>query len=150
MIAIVQRVRRASVEIGGQTHSEIAKGLLILLGVAQGDLHDDARWLAEKIARMRIFADQEGKMNLAMAETGASALVVSQFTLLADVQKGNRPSFVAAARPQQAIPLYEAFVAAMAQFVPTACGVFGADMQVELINDGPVTIILDSKIRTAK
>ncbi len=148
MIAVVQRVRQASVEIGGELHAKIGKGLLVLLGIAQSDTTTDAEWLAGKIAQMRIFADAEGKMNLSVVQTGGGALVVSQFTLLADARKGNRPSFIAAARPEQAIPLYEAFVAEMTRFVPTQTGVFGADMQISLVNDGPVTIVLDTKTIT--
>lgn len=149
MRAVVQRVARASVAIDGQTVAQIEQGLLVLLGVTDGDTSEDVAWLAGKIARLRIFADEAQAMNRSLTEVGGQALVVSQFTLYASTRRGNRPSFIAAARPETAVPLYEAFVEALRQEtgreVPT--GVFGADMQVSLVNDGPVTILIDSRIR---
>lgn len=149
MRAVVQRVARASVAIDGQTVAQIEQGLLVLLGVTDGDTSEDVAWLAGKIARLRIFADEAQAMNRSLTEVGGQALVVSQFTLYASTRRGNRPSFIAAARPETAVPLYEAFVEALRQEtgrkVPT--GVFGADMQVSLVNDGPVTILIDSQIR---
>lgn len=146
MRAVIQRVSNASVTIAGQEHAAIGHGLLILLGVAGTDSEADAAWLAAKIAGMRIFGDTEGKMNLSVADTGGDVLVISQFTLHADTKKGNRPSFIRAARPEQAIPLYENFVSQMAQQLgkPVKTGIFGADMKVALLNDGPVTIMMDS------
>jgi len=137
--AVVQRVSRARSTPGG----EIGAGLCVLLGVADGDTREDAERLAGKIARLRIFENEEGKFDLSLLDTGGEALVVSQFTLIADTAKGNRPSFSGAARPEVAEPLYEAFCAALAaEGVEAARGVFGERMQVELVNDGPVTIIL--------
>ncbi len=149
MRALLQRVSSASVTIAGAVHSSIGAGLLILLGVEEADGQEDVTWLAGKIARMRIFGDAEGQMNLPLLETGGDALVVSQFTLHATVKKGNRPSFIRAARPEQAVPLYEAFCAALSTELarPVMTGVFGADMAVALVNDGPVTIWMDSKSR---
>lgn len=146
MRAVVQRVRRASVTIDGATAGEIGGGLLVLLGVTHADTEEQGRWLAEKIVGLRIFGDAEGKMNRDVTEAGGAVLVVSQFTLYGDCRKGRRPSFIDAAPPPIAIRLYEAFVNAIrAQGVPVATGRFGADMQVELVNDGPVTLIVDSK-----
>jgi D-tyrosyl-tRNA(Tyr) deacylase len=143
--AVIQRVTRASVAIDGETVGKIGRGLLVLLGVTHADTAADARWLAEKIVGLRIFNDADGKMNLGLTDIGGSVLVVSQFTLYGDAQKGRRPSFIAAARPEQAIPLYEAFVNGIkALGVPVETGRFGATMTVELINEGPVTLILDS------
>jgi D-tyrosyl-tRNA(Tyr) deacylase len=146
MRAVVQRVVRAKVAIAGAVAGEIGPGLLVLLGVTHDDTPEQARWLAEKIAGLRIFNDADGKMNRDVMEVGGSVLVVSQFTLYGDCRKGRRPSFIAAAGPETAIPLYEAFIHAVkALGVPAATGQFGADMQVELVNDGPVTLIVDSK-----
>lgn len=149
MRAVVQRVQRAAVEIEGQTVAQIEQGLLVFLGVTDGDTAEDVAWLAGKIARLRIFADEAQAMNRSLTDVGGQALVVSQFTLYASTRRGNRPSFIAAARPETAIPLYEAFVKALrtetGREVPT--GVFGADMQVSLVNDGPVTILIDSQVR---
>ena len=146
MRAVLQRVRQARVVVDGETVGQIGQGLLVLLGVAHSDTADGARWLAEKVVGLRIFNDAEGKMNRDVAETGGAVLVVSQFTLYGDCRKGRRPSFVEAAPPDIAIPLYEAFIDAVrAQGVPAATGRFGAMMQVELVNDGPVTLIVDSK-----
>ncbi len=146
MRAIVQRVSEARVKIDGETVGEVGCGLLVLLGVAKSDRAEQARWLADKIVSLRIFNDAEGKMNLDVAEVDGAVLVVSQFTLYGDCSKGRRPSFIDAAPPETAIPLYEAFINAIkAHGIPTATGRFGAMMQVELINDGPVTLILESK-----
>jgi D-tyrosyl-tRNA(Tyr) deacylase len=144
--AVVQRVRRAAVAIDGETVAAIESGLLVLLGVAATDTADDVPWLAEKLANLRIFNDAEGKMNLSVADVGGALLVVSQFTLYGDCRKGRRPSFIAAAPPTIAVPLYEALVHALrALGLPVQTGRFGAMMQVELVNDGPVTLILDSQ-----
>jgi D-tyrosyl-tRNA(Tyr) deacylase len=144
MRAVVQRVRRASVVIDGTVVGHIDRGLLVLLGVTHTDTPEAAVWLADKIVGLRIFNDADGKMNLDLAEIGGAVLVVSQFTLYGDCQKGRRPSFITAARPEIAIPLYETFVNAVkALGVPVATGQFGADMQVELVNDGPVTLVVE-------
>lgn len=147
MRVIIQRVSEASVSIGGSEHSRIGRGLMILLGVEENDGQDDATWLAQKIVRMRIFSDSDGKMNLDVEQAGGDILVVSQFTLHALTRKGNRPSFIRAARPEKAIPLYEFFVQSLSAGLQKTIrtGVFGADMAVALINDGPVTIYMDSK-----
>ena len=145
MRAVIQRVTQAYVTIDSEIVGKIGPGLLVLLGVTHGDTAPDARWLAEKSVSLRLFNDADGKMNLGLMDVGGSVLVVSQFTLYGDAQKGRRPSFIAAARPEQAIPLYEAFVNGIkALGVPVETGRFGATMAVELINDGPVTLILDS------
>jgi D-tyrosyl-tRNA(Tyr) deacylase len=146
MRALLQRVSRARVTVDGQVIGEIGPGLLVLLGITHSDTAEQAKWLAEKAASLRIFADAEGKMNRDVAESGGSVLVVSQFTLYGDARKGRRPSFIDAAGPELAIPLYEAFVNAVkALGIPTAAGRFGAMMQVELVNDGPVTLLIESK-----
>jgi D-tyrosyl-tRNA(Tyr) deacylase len=146
MRAVLQRVSHARVVVGEEVVGAIGQGLLVLLGVSQGDSVEQARWLAEKIVGLRLFANAEGKMNRSVAEVNGSVLVVSQFTLYGDCAKGRRPSFVEAAPPELAIPLYEEFVNGIkALGVPTATGRFGAMMQVELVNDGPVTLIVDSK-----
>ena len=149
MRAIVQRVASASVTIAGETVAAIGPGLLVLLGVEDGDGPDDIAWLAPKVARMRIFADAAGLMNLALADTGGDAIVVSQFTLHASTKKGNRPSFLRAARPEISEPLYEAFCRGLEHELakPVGRGRFGADMQVALVNDGPVTIAIDTRNR---
>jgi D-tyrosyl-tRNA(Tyr) deacylase len=145
MRAVLQRVRRARVVVDGETVGAIDHGLLVLLGVAVGDTAAVARSLADKAVTLRVFADDEGKMNRSVADVGGGVLVVSQFTLCGDCRKGRRPSFAAAAPPGAAVPLYEEFVNAVReQGVPVATGRFGAMMQVELINDGPVTLVLDS------
>lgn len=144
MRALVQRVMYGKVSVEGRTVSEIANGLVILVGVGHGDGESQAAWLAEKIANLRIFEDAEGKMNLSVRDVGGSALVVSQFTLYADSQKGRRPSFVEAALPDVAAPLVDKFVEMIRQQgVPAGVGVFGAHMLVEIHNDGPVTIWLE-------
>ena len=149
MRAVVQRVSEASVTVAGDVVGRIGRGLLVLVGVERGDAPADADWLAGKIAALRIFADADGKMNLAVRDVGSETLVVSQFTLLADTARGNRPSFVRAARPEEAVPLYEHFAAALGAAVgrPAERGVFAADMRVALVNDGPVTILIDSRRR---
>jgi D-aminoacyl-tRNA deacylase len=145
MRAVVQRVSRAAVVIDGETVGAIERGLLVLLGVAPADTPAEAQWLADKIAGLRVFNDEAGKMNLSVADVGGAVLVVSQFTLYGDCRKGRRPSFIGAAGPEVAVPLYEAFVDALRSLgLPTATGRFGAMMQVELTNDGPVTLILDT------
>lgn len=146
MRAVVQRVSEARVEIDGAVVGQVGNGLLILLGIKVGDVAEDARWLAEKVAGLRIFADEQGKMNRDVTEAQGSVLVVSQFTLYGDCHKGRRPSFIDSAPPETAIPLYESFVDAIrALGIPTSAGRFGADMKVHLVNDGPVTLIIDSK-----
>ena len=149
MRAVIQRVAEASVTIQGQVVSRIGPGLLVLLGIEEADDASDVAWLCPKIARMRIFSDSEGKMNLSVVETGGGILVVSQFTLHASTKKGNRPSFIRAAHPSVSEPLYGLFCAEMERETgrPVARGVFGADMQVALVNDGPVTIVIDSRAR---
>jgi D-tyrosyl-tRNA(Tyr) deacylase len=144
--AFIQRVARANVTVSGQVIGEIGNGLLILLGVGRTDNPESASYLAEKIANLRIFSDAAGKMNLSMLETGGAALVVSQFTLYGDTRGGRRPSFIQAAPPEEANRLYQEFVGALRSLgVKVETGVFQADMQVELVNDGPVTILLDSE-----
>jgi D-tyrosyl-tRNA(Tyr) deacylase len=146
MKACVQRVSRAKVTIAGEVCAEIGKGMLVLLGVAVGDDESDARQLADKIAGLRIFEDSQEKMNLSLRDVDGAMLVVSQFTLLGDCRKGRRPSFDAAAPPEMAEKLYEQFVAYVkAQGLPVATGRFREHMQVELVNDGPVTLLLDTK-----
>lgn len=147
MRLVIQRVSRASVTIGGVLKSEIGKGLMILLGVEDADSQEDVEWLCQKVTKLRIFEDDGNAMNLDISQVGGEFLVVSQFTLHAMTKKGNRPSFIRAARPEHAIPLYGLFLKRLAEIsgLPVKCGEFGADMQVELINDGPVTILIDSK-----
>ena len=147
MRAVVQRVARASVTIAGELRARIGPGLLILVAVEDPDTGDDAEWLAGKLVRLRLFPDEQGQMNRSVAETGGEVLVVSQFTLFASTRKGNRPSFMRAARPEGAIPRYKEFLALLEGALgrPVARGEFGADMQVELVNDGPVTLILDTR-----
>jgi D-tyrosyl-tRNA(Tyr) deacylase len=144
MKATIQRVQKASVTVEGELVSEIDSGLLILLGVGHDDSEENANSLANKISKMRIFEDEAGKMNLSIRDTAGEILVISQFTLFADTKKGNRPSFIDAARPAQAIPLYEYFCAKIqAEGIEVKRGIFGADMEVMLINDGPVTINIE-------
>jgi len=145
MRTVVQRVRQASVTVEGQTVGAIGQGLVIFIGVTHDDTEDDARWLAQKIAHLRIFEDTTSKFNLSALDVGASALVVSQFTLYGDARRGRRPDFIAAARPEIAEPLIERFVTLLReQGLPVETGKFQAHMLVQLVNDGPVTIILDS------
>ncbi len=149
MRAVVQRVRRASVRIAEEVVGQINLGYLVLLGVARTDQPSDVDWLVDKLIGLRIMADAEGKMNRSLSEVGGSMLVVSQFTLYGDCQKGRRPTFIAAAPPSLAVPLYERLIEQLrAKGVTVATGQFGADMQVELVNDGPVTLILDSPSRS--
>lgn len=146
MRVLIQRVSEASVTIGGEKKGKIGQGFLLLVGIGENDDHSDIDWLVQKIVNMRIFSDEEGKMNRSIQDISGSFLVISQFTLHASTKKGNRPSFIEAAKPEHAIPLYEAFVDKFKALKLTVeTGVFGADMQVALVNDGPVTIWLDSK-----
>jgi D-tyrosyl-tRNA(Tyr) deacylase len=149
MRAVIQRVSRAGVTIQNVLKGSIGKGLLVLLAIAETDGSDDIEWLSGKIVRLRVFPDENGVMNRSVLETGGDILVISQFTLYASTRKGNRPSYSHSAAPQTAIPLYESFVRRLsADFgKPIQTGEFGADMQVDLVNDGPVTIIIDSKMR---
>lgn len=144
---IIQRVARASVTIGGVEKSRIDQGLLLLLGVEDADTQADIDWLAQKVSKLRIFNDEKGVMNRSVLDIGGELLVVSQFTLHASTRKGNRPSYIKAARPEVAVPLYEAFVSALQSITkkPVQTGEFGADMKVELLNDGPVTLFIDTK-----
>jgi D-tyrosyl-tRNA(Tyr) deacylase len=145
MRIVLQRVSRASVAVADKEVAAIGRGLLLLVGIGEEDDEAEVRRLAGKCAEMRIFSDAEGKFNLSVTDIGGEALVVSQFTLLADVRRGRRPSFAAAARPEQAEPLVEAFARALRDAgVPAQAGVFGAKMEVSLVNDGPVTVVLDS------
>jgi D-tyrosyl-tRNA(Tyr) deacylase len=147
MLAVIQRVAEASVRIDGQMVGQIGSGLMILLGITHTDTDEDIRWLSKKIVGMRIFNDNEGKMNVDLTTIGGNILLISQFTLHANTKKGNRPSFIEAARPEMAIPLYEKMIIQLENDLDKKIetGKFGADMKVALINDGPVTIILDSK-----
>lgn len=160
MKVIIQRVSKASVTIESEIYSEIGPGLLVFLGIEADDSLNDADWLVTKISQMRIFSDEQGKMNLSLIDQGGQLLIISQFTLIADTKKGNRPSFIRAARPAEAVPLYEAFIVKFRQLLEkdqvsgilstnfltkVFTGVFGADMQVSLINDGPVTIEIDTR-----
>lgn len=149
MKAVIQRVSRASVTIGGRLKSSIGKGLLVLLGVAEDDGNEDIDWLVRKISAMRIFDDESGVMNLSVMDVGGEVLVVSQFTLMASCRKGNRPSYIKAARHEISIPMYEEFCSRISSQLGKGIGTgeFGAMMDVELVNDGPVTILLDSKDR---
>lgn len=147
MRAVLQRVTNARVEIGGETVGEIGRGFMILLGVRKGDTEADLDRLLAKILKLRVFEDENGKMNRSVQDIGGELLVVSQFTLMANYKHGNRPDFLEAAPPAEAIPLYEAFLRKAAEVIPhVAHGVFGADMQVTLTNDGPVTIVMDSDV----
>lgn len=149
MRVVIQRVLNASVVIEQKTHAHIGKGLMILLGVEENDSNEDILWLTQKIAQLRIFEDANGLMNINVQDIDGEILVVSQFTLFASTKKGNRPSFIRSAKPGVAIPLYERFVAELSTCInkKVSTGVFGANMQVQLINDGPVTIIIDSKAK---
>lgn len=147
MIAVIQRVSEASVTISEVVHNEIARGVMVLLGVEEADSQEDVLWLCKKIANLRIFDDENGVMNQSLIDQNLDALVISQFTLHASTKKGNRPSYIKAARPETAIPLYEKFLQELAAQLgkPVKSGQFGADMKVALVNDGPVTIIMDTK-----
>jgi D-tyrosyl-tRNA(Tyr) deacylase len=144
---VIQRVSEANVKINGEVRGAIGKGLLLLVGVMPEDTQEDVAWAASKVVNMRIFTDEQQKMNNSLIDEHAELLVISQFTLFADTKKGNRPSFIGAAAPAQAIPIYENFIKHLEQLTgkEVARGIFGADMKVALVNDGPVTIILDSK-----
>ena len=147
MIAVVQRVSEAQLHINQQLHANIEKGFVVLLGIHETDTMEDVQYLSNKIIGLRIFSDAEGKMNLDLSQVNGDILLVSQFTLIASTKKGNRPSFIEASRPEKAIPLYEEMTRQLSFKLtkPIQTGVFGADMKVSLINDGPVTIIIDSK-----
>jgi D-tyrosyl-tRNA(Tyr) deacylase len=147
MRILIQRVQEASVSIDGQVFSEIHQGLLVFLGIEHKDKEDDLYWLVEKLLKLRIFDDENGVMNLSVNDIGGQVMIVSQFTLHASTRKGARPSYIRAARPEQAIPLYEKFIAVVAEKMAKkpATGDFGADMKIHLINDGPVSIWIDSK-----
>ncbi len=149
MRLVIQRVTQAGVAIDGAERARIGLGFLVLVGIEHDDTPDDAEWLSGKLAQLRVFGDDQGMMNRSVTDVGGEILIVSQFTLHASYKKGNRPSFIRAARPEAAIPLYEAFVALVAQKagVGVQTGEFGADMKVDLVNDGPVTILMDSKNR---
>lgn len=149
MRAVIQRVSESSVTISGQVHGHIDKGLLVLVGIEDADNEEDIDWLCNKIVNMRIFDDADGVMNLSVRDTGGGILVVSQFTLHAATKKGNRPSYIRASKPETAIPVYERFVSRLGDELgkPVQTGIFGADMKVALINDGPVTIWIDTKSR---
>lgn len=148
MKAVIQRVTFANVKVDGEMVGEIEKGFMILLGVVEGDTTKEADWLAKKTANMRVFEDENGKMNLSLLDTDGECLVISQFTLCADCKKGNRPSFISSAKPDEANELYEYFIEKLKEngVKKVEKGIFGADMKVSLLNDGPVTIILDSDI----
>lgn len=149
MRAVIQRVSSASVTIDGQVKSSIQAGLLVLIAFEESDTAEENEWLAGKIARLRLFNDDQGVMNRSVQETGGDLLVVSQFTLFASTRKGNRPSYIRSARPERAVPLYEAFLAQLEKALgrPVHTGEFGADMKVTLVNDGPVTLVIDTKLR---
>lgn len=149
MRAVIQRVSKASVTVDGKTVSSIKTGLLVLLGIEDADGPEDIEWLSKKVANLRIFNDGEGVMNRSVLDVGGGIIVVSQFTLHAHTKKGNRPSYIKAAKPDVAIPMYEAFVKTLEEDLgkKVGTGIFGADMKVELLNDGPVTIIIDTKNR---
>ena len=147
MRAVIQRVTEASVTVSDQVHSLIGQGLLVLLGIEDGDDRDDIEWLSSKIVNLRIFNDEAGVMNKSLKETGGDLLLVSQFTLHAATKKGNRPSYIKASKPEKAIPVYEKMIQQLEREMdkPIHTGVFGADMKLRLLNDGPVTIIMDTK-----
>lgn len=149
MRIVIQRVTEASVSIAGKLHSEIGRGLVVLVGVENGDTADDARWLSDKTVALRIFPDETGVMNRSVMDCGGDVMAVSQFTLTASTRKGNRPSYIRAARHELAYGLYEKYAKLVSERIgrPVAMGLFGADMQVALVNDGPVTIIIDSRLR---
>ncbi len=149
MKIVVQRVSQASVKVSGEIVGEISQGLLLLVGIEENDEKEDAEWLAKKILDLRIFSDEEGKMNHSVKDINGEILCVSQFTLIADYKKGNRPSFIKAAKPEKAVPLFEYFKGLIkSSGLKTESGIFGADMKVSLLNDGPVTIVMDSKTKS--
>jgi D-aminoacyl-tRNA deacylase len=147
MRAVIQRVTHASCTVNGEVTGQIDTGLLVLLGIEDADTPEDARWLAQKITGMRIFSDENGLMNKALPDVNGRILLISQFTLFAQTKKGNRPSFIRAAKPAHAIPLYEHMISLFTELTghPTATGIFGADMKINLVNDGPVTIMMDTQ-----
>jgi len=149
MRAVIQRVSKASVTINQAVHSQISNGLLVLLGIEDPDTQEDIEWLSSKIVNLRVFNDNNGVMNLSVKETGGSILLVSQFTLHASTKKGNRPSYIRASKPDFAIPMYEKMILQLTNDLgkPIGTGQFGADMKVELLNDGPVTIVIDTKTK---
>lgn len=149
MIAVLQRVTSSSVTVEDQITGKIGPGFTVLLGIADSDTEDDLGWIAKKILGMRVFSDEEGKMNRDLAGINGDILLISQFTLLANTRKGNRPSFIEAARPEKAIPLYEKMIRVLSEGLgkPVATGIFGADMKVSIENDGPVTIVIDSQLK---
>ena len=149
MKIVIQRVSQASVKVGREIVGEISQGLLLLVGIEENDEKEDAEWLSKKILDLRIFSDEEGKMNRSVKDINGEILCVSQFTLIADYKKGNRPSFIKAAKPEKAVPLFEYFKGLIkSSGLKTESGVFGADMKVSLLNDGPVTIVMDSKTKS--
>ena len=149
MRVVIQRVSKAGVSIGGTLKAAINEGLLVLLGIEDADNSEDIEWLSAKIANLRIFNDTAGVMNISLRDAGGDLLLISQFTLYAATKKGNRPSYIRASKPETAIPLYESMIRRLEEDLGKSIhtGVFGADMQVELVNDGPVTILMDSKVR---
>lgn len=145
MKAVIQRVSESSVQVDGKTVGEIGKGLMLLVGIDENDEKTDADWLVQKILNLRIFGDDEGKLNLSVTDISGEILCISQFTLMADYKKGNRPSFIKAAKPDKAVPLFDYFKEQISKSgLKTESGIFGADMKVSLVNDGPVTIVMDS------
>ena len=149
MKVVIQRVSEASVKVNNEITGEISKGLLLLVGIEENDEKEDAEWLSKKILDLRIFSDEEGKMNCSVKDIYGEILCVSQFTLIADYKKGNRPSFIKAAKPEKAVPLFEYFKGLIkSSGLKTESGIFGADMKVSLLNDGPVTIVMDSKTKS--
>jgi D-tyrosyl-tRNA(Tyr) deacylase len=149
MKIVVQRVSQASVKVGREIVGEISQGLLLLVGIEENDEKEDTEWLSKKILDLRIFSDEEGKMNRSVKDINGEILCVSQFTLIADYKKGNRPSFIKAAKPEKAVPLFEYFKGLIkSSGLKTESGIFGADMKVSLLNDGPVTIVMDSKTKS--
>lgn len=149
MKAVIQRVSEASVKVNNEITGEISQGLLLLVGIEENDEKEDTEWLAKKILDLRIFSDEEGKMNRSVKDIYGEILCVSQFTLIADYKKGNRPSFIKAAKPEKAVPLFEYFKGLIkSSGLKTESGIFGADMKVSLLNDGPVTIVMDSKTKS--
>ncbi|QKJ32701.1 D-tyrosyl-tRNA(Tyr) deacylase [Mucilaginibacter mali] len=147
MRAVLQRVSSASCTVDGNITGQIGMGFLVLLGIEDADTPDDLQWLAQKITNMRVFGDEQGLMNKALADVGGDILLISQFTLFAQTKKGNRPSFIRAARPDKAIPMYKQMIKALGELIgkPIATGIFGADMKISLVNDGPVTIVMDTR-----
>ncbi len=149
MKVVIQRVSESHVKVNGKTVGEIGKGLMLLIGIDENDTETDADWLVQKILNLRIFGDENGKLNLSVQDIRGEILCISQFTLIADYKKGNRPSFIRAAKPDQAIPLFDYFKQEISKSgLKTESGIFGADMKVSLINDGPVTIVMDSVIKS--